>query len=135
MKQDLTIDIDSEFEEGKSNSELVRGTKALKNMLLNLFKTLSQYGDSLGDRPYEPTYGCNLEKYLFEPLDTSVGLEIRDDLYDSITTFLPEYYVTRSTIIVTPLYDQDAYKIYIAYVYLGNPSDIELVVSRKITRI
>ena len=32
----VSVDIDSEFEEGKSNSELVKGSKALKNMLLNL---------------------------------------------------------------------------------------------------
>lgn len=134
MVNTITTDLDSTFTEGKSTSELVKGADALNNMILNLFKTSSQLGNSLGQRPYENTYGCNLEKYLFEPLDLTVAIDIKDELYDAITTFLPEFYVTRSSIIVSPMYDEDAYRIYIAYVYLGDAYDLSITANRKARR-
>ena len=128
----LIADIDSKYEEGKSSSEILTGVDALRNFILNLFKTSSRLGDSFGERPYEPTYGCLLEKYLFEPMGVSTALDIKDTLYDSITSFLPEFYVTRNSIIVNPLEDVDAYRVYIAFVYQGDPADIDLLISRKV---
>lgn len=127
----VITDIDSEFMEGQSNSELLRSKEALNNMIKNLFETSSQIGDSLGERPYENTYGCNLTRYLFEPLDDATALEIKDVLYEAITTFLPEFYVIRSSMAVIALYNEDAYRILIAYVYQGNPYDLDTKVSRK----
>lgn len=127
----LIADIDSKYEEGKSASEILTGVDALRNYILNLFKTSSRIGDSFGERPYEPTYGCALERYLFEPLGVSTALDIKDTLYDAITSFLPEFYITRKSVIVRPLEDEDAYRIYIAFVYRGDPADIDILVSRK----
>lgn len=134
MVETKLADLDSEFKEGISTSEILRGKDALNNLIQNLFRTNAQLGNSLGDRPYENTYGSNLEKYLFEPLDVQVSLDIKDSLYDAITSFLPELYITRSSIMVNPLYDEDAYYIYIAYIYLGNPYDLEIKVNRRTGR-
>lgn len=127
----LITDIDSKFEEGKSSSELLTGTDALRNYILNLFKTSSRIGNSYGERPYEPTYGCALERYLYEPLGIEIAGDIKDTIFDAITSFLPEFYLTRSSILVNPLYDIDAYRIYVAFVYRGTPEDIDITVSRK----
>ena len=127
----LITDIDSKFEEGKSSSELLTGTDALRNFILNLFKTSSRIGNSYGERPYEPTYGCALERYLYEPLGIEIAGDIKDTIFDAITSFLPEFYLTRSSILVNPLYDIDAYRIYVAFVYRGTPEDIDITVSRK----
>ena len=127
----LIADIDSKYEEGKSPSEILTGVDALRNFILNLFKTSSRLGDSFGERPYEPTYGCNLEKCLFEPLGVAVALEMKDTIYEAITTFLPEFYITRNSIIVSPLEEADAYRVYVAFVYQGNPADMDLLMSRK----
>lgn len=128
----LITDIDSEFSENSSESELIRGKEALNNMIKNLFETSAQIGNSLGERPYENSYGCNLTRYLFEPLDDITALDIRDVLYDAITTFLPEFYVIRSSIAVVALYNENAYRVMIAYVYQGNPYDLDTKIYRKV---
>jgi len=125
-------DLDSKFVRNHSVSEILRGDKALNNMILNLFETNNQYENSLGDRPYEPTFGCNLQRYLFDPLDLNIAMDIKDELYLAITTFMPEVFVTRNSISVVPIYDEDAYKIVVAYVYLGNPYDLQVKMSRKV---
>ena len=60
--------------------------------------------------------------------DTGAG---KTTIFDAITSFLPEFYLTRSSILVNPLYDIDAYRIYVAFVYRGTPEDIDITVSRK----
>lgn len=127
----LIVDIDSDYQEQLSPSELVKGKSALTNMILNLFTTTCRKGEFLGERPYEPTYGANLEEKLFEPLDPITALEIQDVLYESITTWLPELYVRRETIVVDPIYANDAYDVQIVCLYQGDPYDIEFTLSRK----
>lgn len=130
INPNILTDIDSKFQEGISPSELLKGVNAVKNMILNLIKTTAQNDTSLGERPYENTYGCDLERYLFAPLDEITALNIRDSLYDSITAFLPDLFVTQNSIMVVPDYSQDLYMVYIAYVYQGNPDDLEFNLPR-----
>lgn len=131
VNTNILTDIDSSYKEGEVNSELIKGPNAIKNMVMNLFKTTSQQGDMLGERPYENTYGCNLERYLFQPLDDTTALNIRDTIYDSVCAWIPEVFITQNSILVVPDYDHDAYMVYVAYIYQGNPDDLEFTISRK----
>lgn len=127
----ILIDIDSDFEEGKSKDVLLYGRETLKNWILNLFTTSSSNGDFLGERPYEPTYGANLERYLFDPVNEFTALDIGDSIYDAITTFLPEFFITRSSIIVTPNQTLPGYVIVIVYIYQGETNNLKFTVVQQ----
>lgn len=131
---DRLTDINSAFHEGRTPSELVWGVDAIANQLQNLFTTSSRVGDDfLGDRPYEPTYGCGIERHLFDPLDEMTAEEMKDDIYDAVTTFIPEIFVTRESIVVIPDYDNNAFKVFVYYVYEGNPYDWSTILNRTTT--
>ena len=76
MKIEDFIDLDGSFEQGKSNI-ILTGKKAVDNQIFNLFTTTSISSDAgTGERIFEPTYGGNLEQFLFYPFDVQV-LELR----------------------------------------------------------
>ena len=44
---------------------------------------------TIGERFLQPLYGCNLEKYVFEPLNATISTEIRLAVKDAIELFEP----------------------------------------------
>lgn len=50
---------------------------------------------SIGERILEPRYGCNLSRFLFEPLDTSLRTYIKDVVRDAILYFEPRVVLER----------------------------------------
>ena len=44
---------------------------------------------TIGERFLQPLYGCNLEKYVFEPLNATISTEIRLAVKDGIELFEP----------------------------------------------
>jgi len=57
--------------------------KAVKGALINLLRS------PVGERPFNPEYGTNLEKYLFEPADPITENEINQDIAYAIQKFEP----------------------------------------------
>jgi phage baseplate assembly protein W len=43
----------------------------------------------VGNRPFDPDYGVNLQRYLFEPADALTENEINEDIAYAIKTFEP----------------------------------------------
>lgn len=129
----ILTDINSDYKEQLNSSELVTGTDALNNMLLNLFTTSSQLGSFLGDRIFEPTFGCDLERYLFEQVDDTTAQDIKNTIYDSVSNFLPEIYMPRSAIFVITDYDNDAYDVTLMYSYQGDPRELRFTLKRRIS--
>lgn len=127
----LLIDIDTDFTEGKSKDILLRGREAINNWILNLFTTSSQFDDYTGDRPYEPSYGSNLERFLYEPVDVFTASDIKDSIYDAITTFIPELYVNRNSISVVADGGNACFHITIVYLYRGDPGNLQFTVKSQ----
>jgi uncharacterized protein len=50
---------------------------------------------SVGERPMEPRYGCNMEELLFESLDTATKTIIRDKIRTAILYFEPRIELKR----------------------------------------
>ena len=64
-----------------------------KSNLVNLLLT------NIGERVMNPNFGTNLKKYLFEGIsDTNLEL-LKDDLINSISTYVPEIIVTNITVV------------------------------------
>ncbi len=57
--------------------------KAVKGALMNLLRS------PVGGRPFDPEYGTNVEKFLFEPADTITEYQINQDIAYSIQKFEP----------------------------------------------
>jgi len=47
-----------------------------------------------GERYYMPNYGTNLLKYIFEPSDDITVNDIRDDLDESVSKYIPNLRIT-----------------------------------------
>lgn len=127
----VLTDIDSDYKEQLNSSELVKGKDALDNMIRNLITTSPNQGSFLGERIFEPSYGCNLERYLFEPLDETTAIDIQDVIYYSVSNFLTEIYLPRNAIFVTPDYNSDSYNIYLYYSYRGDVNELNFSLARK----
>lgn len=65
---------------------------AIKNSIVNLFNTVP------GERILLPDYGCDLRKYLFEPVSESDGLEIGRTIKRSIEKWEPRVAVISITV-------------------------------------
>lgn len=57
--------------------------KAVKAALVNLLRS------PVGERPFDPEYGVNIEKFLFEQADSITENEINEDIAYAIKTFEP----------------------------------------------
>ena len=68
----------------------------IKSNLLNLLLT------DIGERVMNPTFGCNLRRFIFEGI-TSANIDaLVASLGNSISIFVPEVTVTNITVVPTP---------------------------------
>jgi phage baseplate assembly protein W len=65
----------------------------IKSNLINLLLT------NKGERIYNPNFGSDLKKLLFEPLTDTLTDNIRENILKSINTFIPDIIVTSMNII------------------------------------
>lgn len=83
-----------EFNWETKQVEMVSDVKDIEESLNILLST------SLGERPMQPLYGCNLADYLFEALGSTVIGYIKDRVQNSILFYEPRIIVEK--IEVTP---------------------------------
>lgn len=50
-----------------------------------------------GERFYQPEYGTNLLKYIFEPNDNLTSQEIEEEIKDTVSLYLPNLTINRVT--------------------------------------
>ncbi len=65
----------------------------IKSNLVNLLLT------NKGERPFNPNFGSDLKKLLFEPLTDVLTNSIKENILRSINTFIPDIIVTSMDII------------------------------------
>jgi phage baseplate assembly protein W len=68
----------------------------IKSNLINLLLT------SKGERPFNPQFGSNFKRLLFEPLTDILTESIKENILVSINTYIPEIIVTGIDIIPNP---------------------------------
>lgn len=66
------------FERGSGNVQLVSAEEDICESLQILLSTF------LGERVMQPTYGCNLQDFVFEPLSPTIASSIKEQLRTSI---------------------------------------------------
>jgi phage baseplate assembly protein W len=75
---------------------------------------------NLGERFFEPNVGSRIGRSLFELLDVGTASVIRTEVETTIKNYEPRIYL--DTVEVTPLYDDNAYNVLIAYYIVGQPN-------------
>lgn len=86
MAQEKLINIRFPFRDSTKGHfiEMTNTTKdAIKSDLMHLLLTRK------GERFYNPDFGTNLLKYIFEPNDTITQGEIKEDINNDVKRFLP----------------------------------------------
>ena len=80
----------------------------IKSNLINLLLT------SVGERVMNPTFGCDLKRFIFEGITESNISNLKESLANSIAVFVPEVSVT--DIIVVPNTDFNTIDLTINYI-------------------
>lgn len=91
---------------------------AIKNSLRNLFNTLP------GQRFLFPKYGCNLQKYLFEPINETTAYLIGQDISMSIADYEPRVELKKCKVIAIP--EENTYDVTLELNILLTTSDLTL---------
>jgi phage baseplate assembly protein W len=80
----------------------------IKSNLINLLLT------DIGERVMNPTFGCNLRRFLFEGINENNIENLKNNLLNSISIFIPE--ITIIEIAITPNTDYNLIDLSINYV-------------------
>ena len=73
---------------GKFLSMNQEGKSAIKSDLIHLLLT------NRGERLYQPDFGANLKRYLFEPNDDITSESIRKEIEEAVRRFIPNLKIT-----------------------------------------
>lgn len=114
-QRDLFSDIFTSFLVHPELHDLVirRNEESVKQAIVNLILT-NKY-----ERPFNPNFGCNLRKYLFEPMNSFTASSIENEIKMSIENYEPR--VRLIDVVATPFEKENAYAITVEF-YIVNSS-------------
>jgi phage baseplate assembly protein W len=93
LQKSRAIGISIPFNGGGVFKSTLSTQAQIKSNLINLLLT------SKGERPFNPRFGSDFKKLLFEPLTDVLTDSIKENILISINTFIPEITVTGMDII------------------------------------
>ena len=106
-------DISMSFEKNPLNDDLISlsNTSAIARSIRNIVFTLP------GEKFFDEDFGSDISRSLFENIDSTSALFIREQIRDSITNFEPRVNLIRVDAI--PLVDQHTFNVKIIYEIVG----------------
>jgi phage baseplate assembly protein W len=96
-----------EFIQNKNSVKMIADEEDVRSSLEILFST------AVGERIMQPTYGCDLKKLLFEPLDRALKAYIEDLLKTAILYHEPRIQLDDVDLITVP--EEGRIDIHLAY--------------------
>ena len=120
-------DINITFKKHPVTNDLVvsKDASAIKQAISNLLLT------NRGERPFNPDYGSNIRKYLFEPLDYGTAAQVRLAVESCITEFEPRIRIL--SLEVNPDHYNNAFTVEMSYEIIGSddpPTNVEILLNR-----
>ena len=94
---------------------------AVRNSIFNLFNTIP------GQRILNPTFGLNLQRYLFTPISEAVGYSIGNEILDGINKFEPRVRVKTVNVQSDEVNQQYIVTLIITMVTIDTSSSFKLV--------
>lgn len=102
----------------------VTGNAAVLRAIKSLLKTME------GEVPFFPTYGCNLQRLLFEPVDPITTALIQSEVRAALTAFEPRVKIQQLTVTPTPDAHQYQVQAQLQIVNQANPLTITVFLDR-----
>lgn len=113
-------DIDLDFDANPITKDIQKkvDAEAIGTSIRNLLST-SHY-----ERLFNPDIGCNLKRYLFEPIDDITTNNIQEEIVKTIKNY--ERRVELMGVNVVPQYDLNAYEISVKFFTKNDPLPITI---------
>jgi len=120
-------DINITFKKHPVTNDLVvsRDASAIKQAIVNLLLT------NKGERAFNPGYGSNIRRFLFEPLDFGTAGQIQGNIINTVNKFEPRISIV--TLDVLPNYDTNGFDVEMVYKIIGSdepPTAVEFFLAR-----
>ena len=117
-------DLSASFQANPLNNDLVvlKNANAIARSIRNIIST------SPGEKFFDPDFGSNVTKLLFENIDDISAISIRDEIENSINNYEPR--VSLISVETTPDYDNNAFDVKLTYRIIGidiSPQQLEFV--------
>ena len=117
-------DLSMPFKVNPLNDDLIllKNESAIARSIRNIVFT------SPGEKPFNPDFGSNLSKILFELVDDIVAIDIKDEIETSIRNYEPR--VELEEVDVEPDFDNNEFNVRINYKIVGidvPPQQLEFV--------
>ena len=117
-------DISASFQANPLNNDLVvlKNANAIARSIRNIIST------SPGEKFFDPDFGSNVTKLLFENIDDISAISIRDEIESSINNYEPR--VSLISVETIPDYENNAFNCRITYRIIGidiPPQQLEFV--------
>ena len=117
-------DLSASFQANPLNNDLVvlKNANAIARSIRNIIST------SPGEKFFDPDFGSNVTKLLFENIDEISAISIRDEIENSINNYEPR--VSLISVEITPDYDNNAIDAKLIYRIIGidiPPQQLEFV--------
>ena len=117
-------DLSASFQANPLNNDLVvlKNANAIARSIRNIIST------SPGEKFFDPDFGSNVTKLLFENIDEISAISIRDEIENSINNYEPR--VSLISVEITPDYDNNAFDAKLTYRIIGidiPPQQLEFV--------
>lgn len=117
-------DISASFQANPLNNDLVvlKNANAIARSIRNIIST------SPGEKFFDPDFGSNVTRLLFENLDDISAISIRDEIENSINNYEPR--VSLISVDTTPDYDNNSLDVKLIYHIIGvdiPPQQLEFV--------
>ena len=84
-----------------------------------------------GERAFNPGYGSNIRRFLFEPLDFGTAGQIQGNIINTVNKFEPRISIV--TLDVLPNYDTNGFDVEMVYKIIGSdepPTAVEFFLAR-----
>ena len=113
-------DIDVDFMPNPITSDILKKTNenAIAQSISNLLQN-SHY-----ERLFNPELGCNLKRYLFEPIDNITTNNIIEEITKTIVNY--ETRVQLLDVTANPDYDKNGYDVSIKFIIRNDPQPITI---------
>jgi phage baseplate assembly protein W len=95
------------FDRGPDGVRMVSDEDDIRSSLRILLST------TVGERRMQPKYGCNLQKLVFEPVDTTLTTSIKDLIRTAILYFEPR--IILDNVVLVPIVLEGRIDIHVTY--------------------
>ena len=120
-------DINITFKKHPVTNDLVvsKDASAIKQSIVNLLMT------NKGERVYQPEYGSDLRRFLFEPMDFATAAAIQSNIVSTIKKFEPRIGVL--SLEAAPNFDDNGFDVEMTYEIRGTdnpPVNVDFFLAR-----